>query len=454
MHRIHGGFTTAIPIKENEIQNSNPEQVLSQSLSSLLTFLNDKRNAGVTNFDQSATTLFVSGVVLPKQRYKNAMLPPTFVLATTYCGPLKEHLYELIDTNRNILCKTLMFCEGFKGGYNASAKYIYRFLRKHSHNANFNSRCNYISKQDTKNEKELRKEIEGYIDKAQRLGAFKNCSATEVKTLIQRHIKNCGEQYAWAFNPFKKNIRERLETARVKVTNIILYLLIAVIIAPLLVVPAVIWWFKWEPVPLVFTLVPLVSIIALVFNFQSIHTNTATRPHDSRLQELAATQLNPVLNEMTAAAPLKNGFLRGHLYAFTLRLLGLVGPLRLKIPTVSNIRWVVIDKKRRLLFLSCFSNTADSYVRDFLVKDTSGGVNFLFSHGKGFPDALFTYWRGIRRDPEGYMNAVHTGQQITEFWYAHEKNLTADIINKNRKIRNGLFKKMNEEEAREWLKLL
>ena len=52
------------------------------------------------------------------------------------------------------------------------------------------------------------------------------------------------------------------------------------------------------------------------------------------------------------------------------------------------------------------------------------------------------------------MHAVHTGQQVTQLWYAHEKHLTADVITKNRKIRNGLFKKMTEEEAREWLKLL
>ena len=61
---------------------------------------------------------------------------------------------------------------------------------------------------------------------------------------------------------------------------------------------------------------------------------------------------------------------------------------------------------------------------------------------------------GITDHPEGYMNAVHTGQHVTDLWYAHEPNLTADIINKNREIRNGLFKQMTEEKAKKWLKLL
>jgi hypothetical protein len=90
------------------------------------------------------------------------------------------------------------------------------------------------------------------------------------------------------------------------------------------------------------------------------------------------------------------------------------------------------------------------------VGDTAKGVNFMFTHGQGFPDARWLFkTKGIIADPEGYMHAVHAGQHVTDLWYAHEKHLTADIINKNRKIRNGLFKKiMTEEDALEWLKLL
>jgi hypothetical protein len=201
--------------------------------------------------------------------------------------------------------------------------------------------------------------------------------------------------------------------------------------------------------------VPGLFIAIVLQRLMYMKTPTAQRPPDSRVQQLAATQLKPVLNEMTAAAPLKAGFLRPFMYASILRILGMVGPILLNIPTVSNIRWLVIDNKKRLLFLSCYSNTTDFYVRDFLVGKTAKGVNFMFTHGQGFPDARWLFKsEGIIKDPEGYMHAVHTGQCITQFWYAHEKQLTADIIKKNREIRNGLFKWMTEEEANEWLKLL
>ena len=157
---------------------------------------------------------------------------------------------------------------------------------------------------------------------------------------------------------------------------------------------------------------------------------------------------------MTAAAPLKKGRLRRFFYAFALRVINIFAPFLMKVPTVSNVRWLVIDNKKRLVFLSNFPNTTDFYVRDFLNGKTPLGLNFMFTNGQGFPDAKLLRYGGITRDPEGYMNAVHTGQQVTDLWYAHEPNLTADIINKNRKMRNGLFKKMNEKDANEWLKLL
>jgi hypothetical protein len=449
MHKIHGGFTAAFPIDlEKEEENKENETDIPKNLSDTLAFLQRNSNSGSAVFEESKTTLFLSGVVLPAEK----KLPRTFVLATTYCGPLKVHLYDLIATNKTILIKLLMFCKDFNAGYNASDDYIYAFLKKHGHYSNFNSRCNYISKQDIKEEKELRKEIENYIDLAQQLGTFNNRSAVEVKKLIQRHIRTRGDKFEWAFKPYKKNPREVRETLRIfLLTRFWILLAAAIIIAPFLV-PAL-----WPGAHLALKLlvwIPLASILLAVISFQFTRHQPAQQPSDERLQELAATQLNPVLNEMTASAPLKAGFLRPYFYALALRILGSIGPALLKIPTVSNIRWLVIDNKKRLVFLSCFSNTTDFYVRDFIIGNTARGLNFMFTHGEGFPKSLFTWWQGILSQPEEFMHAVHKGQQVTGLWYAHEPNLTADIINKNRKIRNGLFKKMMEDEASNWLKLL
>jgi hypothetical protein len=441
---MHGGFTAAIPILKGQ----------ACSLSNQLKFLNDHSGAGAANFDHSDTTLFVFGVILPEQHYNGEMLPSTFVFATTYCGSLKAHLYDLIATNRNALHKMFQFCQGYNLEPDPSNEALYDFLNDHSYRSNFNSRCNNISKQDTQNEKILRKEIEDYIDKAQTLVALENHSAIEVETLIQRHIKNLDPMYAWALKPGKTSSLQAL-TVWEKITILLLALFVVSPIGlKLLGIPALKWFLIQVRIYVILLLIGLLISFITLLTINRVKTPTASRPPDRRLRRLAATQLKPVLNEMTATAPLKAGIARPYFYATTLRVLSIIAPFLLQIPTVSNIRWLVIDNKKRLLFLSCFANTTDSYVRDFLNKSTANGVNFLFSHGQGFPDARFSYCKGILKDPEGYMHAVHTGQQVTDLWYAHEKNLTADIINKNRKIRNGLFKKMNEEEARNWLKLL
>ena len=450
MHRLHSGYTVAVPIKNCNSQNfengnSNDfENGNSKALRVLLKKLSND-NCYLTSFNNSDTTLFVSGVILPEQDYYGETLPETLVFATTFCGTLSKHLADLVQTNKIVLSEIFRHCEGFpKDNLISDADLIY-YLRSHSYKSAFNSRYNCITKNAVEKEKLLRKEIEDYLDKAQRLKAFDNRSALQVKTLIQRHIATRGEVYEWCHKPYRKNIIELCVVNRVPLT---ITLLLLVLLGLLYYRPR--YFFYFMGIFIAFSLV----LLAIIYYISRAKNDTAIRPNDSKLREIAASQLRPILNEMTAAAPLKKGRLRRFFYAIVLKAAHFFAPLLMKVPTVSNVRWLAIDNNKRLVFLSNFTNTTDFYVRDFLNGKIPRGVNFLFTNGEGFPDAKMLVVDGITKDPEGYMNAVHTGQHVTDLWYAHEPNLTSDIINKNRKIRNGLFKKMTEEEANQWLKLL
>jgi len=438
MHRIHGGLTVVAPVLGGK----------RKELGDLLKLLNNNGSASV--FDVSDTTLFAAGVILPPQLYCDRdPLPESLVFATTYCGPLAAHLDDLIKTNFTNLRKMFSYCNDRL--INATEKQLIDFIKKNSHTGNFCSRFNLITKKEVGLEKELRENIGGYIDKAQDLCAFDCLRPTEIKTLIYRHLKSLGDEYAWAFKPFRKSFREWLQTGW-------LILLAAAILLPLL------YWFCTLPFPTrnkVFGLVAVGVLVVLliligILWFINRHkpSSGCERPPDSKVKEIAATQLNPVVNGMTAAAPLKGGFVRRYFYFFVLKLVGLVAHIIVKVPTVSSIRWLSVDHKRRLLFLSNYSNTTDFYVRDFLVGGTPKGVNFMFSNGEHFPDAKLSYLGGISEHPERYMNAVHTGQHVMDLWYTHENSLTVDMINRNRAIRKGLVKRMNDDEAREWLRLL
>ncbi len=451
MHRIHSGLTVAVAIKAGK----------ADSLRALLKSLANNGNNCLANFKDSETTLFVSGVILPAQNYYGEMLPETFVLATTYCGPLSTHLADLIKTCGGDLCEIFKYCLDFPDGGLVRDEELSYYLKAHRYRSAFNSRYNCIAKQDAEKEKNLRKEIENYLDKAQDLNAFDHLSALQVKTLILRHIKAQGDEYEWAYKPARKNLTEIYLANRGITIGILTFLLLLgfvlysfqfrgpfllIFITVFLLLIAVLF-----AVSILF-FIPAYILVALYITRKK--NFTASRPPDAYIRKIAATQLHPVLNEMTAAGPLKQGRLRRYFYATALRVISYFASSLMKVPTVSNIRWLVIDNRKRLLFLPNYSNSTDFYVRDFLNGTTPRGVNFMFNNGQGFPDAKLLFKDGITRDPEGYMNAVHSGQHVTDLWYAHEPNLTSDIINKNRKIRNGLFKKMDEKKANEWLKLL
>lgn len=449
MHRIHSGFTVAAAIKDGE----------SGHLRILLKLLSIGKNNCLTNFNGSETTLFVSGVILPAQDYFGEMLPETFVFATSFCGPFSTHLEDLIKTSKKGLCEIFKHCLDFPEENLITDEFLAYYLKSHRYPSAFNSRYNCITKKDVREEKELRNEIENYLDKAQNLNAFNLLSALEVKTLIQQHIKTHGPEYEWALKPARKSLIEFFVTNRVNiiiglfffmlVTAFLLYypvhisLFLKILIAALL--PVAIF------IILILVLLMLLPLLLYITRKRNV---TAPRPKDSYVRKITATQLHPVINEMTAAAPLKKGRLRRHFYATALRIISFIAPYVMDVPTVSSLRWLVIDNKKRLIFISNYSNTTDFYVRDFLIGNTPRGVNFMFSNGIGFPDAKLLLYKGITSNPEGYMNAVHTGQHVTDLWYAHEPSLTADIINNNRKIRNGLFKRMSENKAIEWLRLL
>lgn len=429
LNRLHSALTVAVPVQEE-----------SDKLKAVLASMSNNRNR-LLNFNYSDTTLFVSGVIIPSDKTDPETFPATFVFATTFCGPLSQHLNDLVRTNYDGLCEIFKYCKCFPE--DTTPESLKNFLKSNSHFAAHNSLYNGITKKDVQREKRLRSEIENYLDKAQKLKAFESLSALQVKELIQRHIKTRGTRFEWAHRPDRKTIRELFVIYRWPIFIITTIILVLVLIILL----------KLGIIFLVAGLILMFILIAWYITRKK--HDPAPRPDNERLRELAACQLHPILNEMTAAAPLKEGRLRRLFYASALKFINFGNSHFMKVPTVSSLRWFLINDKNRLVFLSNYTNTTDFYVRDFLnTGATQRGINFMFTNGRGFPDAKLLLWQGIAKDPEGYMNAVHFGQHVTDLWYAHQPTLTSDIINKNREIRNGLFKKMSELEAKKWLKLL
>src|SRR4051812_20131858 len=87
MHTIQSGLSLVAILKKFEIQAAKD----------FLEVLNaePEYNCWIP-FARTKSTLFVPGVVIPEQDYHGDPLPATLLLLTSYCGPLKIHLAELI----------------------------------------------------------------------------------------------------------------------------------------------------------------------------------------------------------------------------------------------------------------------------------------------------------------------------------------------------------------------
>ncbi|MFT3703544.1 MAG: hypothetical protein QM802_14370 [Agriterribacter sp.] len=447
MYRNHSGLTVVVnihPLQKEELRkklkelNTNPDRL---------------------PFSDCESVLFASGVIINSEKYNNETLPDIFILATSYSGKKDDHIQELVSKCKQGLLEILRYGEDFPVSETISDHNLFSYMYSHSLFSDFSSGYDCMTKEDINREKDLRAKIEDYLDDAQSTGAFENRSALEIQTLIQRFVKTRGADYEWALKPDRKSFWEWVVLHRSAVTAGIIYFLTVLV------------WYLCNPVcncmlnrflsallyaALFLTGIVLITAGILFFIMWLIARDknlTAERQPDEKIRFQAASQLHPVVNEMTAAGHLKKGKLRRLYYSFILRLLAFIYAGS-GVPTVSTIRWLATDNKKRMVFLSNYVNTTDFYVRDFLNGITPIGVNLLFSSAFGFPDAKLLFIKGIGYQPEGYMNAVHYGQVVTDLWYAHDPNLTVDIINRNRKLRNGLFKKMSEYEAARWLKLL
>lgn len=441
MHTVHAGFSIVAELR------SGRSRFAKAILRAMLAC--PGQNAFIP-FDQSESTLFASGIVLPAQDYHGTPLRPTLMLLTSFSGPFEAHLDELVRIGKPGLCALFQNCVDFPDGAPPSDYALKAFLKKHREKEFFYSGMHHITCKDIQQEEGLRREIKSFVDGRQDDDAFNNLQATAIREQIQRHIRSKGDRFAWAHQPCKKNVWDIWHTTgSAKIALVVA----ALILLGLLASAVLVFFydnmiFKILTGILVFFIV--VAVLCILYIEWGTHT-VANRPSDKRMRLLASTQNHAVLNELTAVGVVKKGRLRQAVFKATLRLLALFKPNRI-IPTIATARWIAANNGKRLVFISNFANTASSYVRDFIdSRKSAHGINLLFGHGEGFPKTKFLWWSGTLTDPEGFMNVFHQTQQVTRFWYCSCDNLSVDNINNNRAIRNGLFAPMRTKQIKRWL---
>ena len=182
-------------------------------------------------------------------------------------------------------------------------------------------------------------------------------------------------------------------------------------------------------------------------------------PNPEAISEIMRREDRCAQNHMTAVSTLTSNFFRGRVslvlaLAAVERLIKTVvfepGFLA-SIGTIHFAQWVRLPGTRKLVFLSNYDGSWQSYLEDFITK-ASAGLTGVWSNTADFPKTKWLFQKGAA-DGDQFKRWARRQQIPTGFWYSAYPDLTALQIRNNVKIRQGVETATSLSEAQAWLAL-
>jgi hypothetical protein len=183
------------------------------------------------------------------------------------------------------------------------------------------------------------------------------------------------------------------------------------------------------------------------------------RPDPEHVARLADLEDHDVTNQVSILSALKPGWFRRTTLTFMFWLVsyttrhvysrGFLG----RAGTIHFARWTLLNDKRRLLFVSNYDGSLESYTDDFINK-VAFGLNVVFGNAVGYPRTRWLFLDGAKAE-QPFKYFVRRHALPTEVWYNAHPGLTAFELLRNGRIRAGLEQpSMTDGEVQEWLRLL
>jgi hypothetical protein len=357
-----------------------------------------------------------------------------FVFTSNYDQPYNKHLKELITIAGEGFWQLFSHCEDFpvNATYNSEALEQYLTL-KTVKNAVFYVGVGYRSVMQIRQENMLRDEIEDFIDEQQ--VALKNKGPLHIRQKVIDYV-NSSPSLAWAQQPVEKPSAgwKFSYYGKAFLAGILFIVLLPIII------PFVIIW-------LILVLLTEMKEKDVQFTFDKKH-----------IRELVERETNLVQCQFSAMGNIKPGPIRRYTMMFLLRLTNFLAPYLFTrgklsgIPTVHFARWIIVNEGRQMIFLSNFDGNSESYLRDF-INIAGKQLSLMFCHTIGYPKTRLMVIGGAD-DANGFMKWARKFHTISNVWYTANKEVSVKNIFNNAKIRDGLYGRMNEKQAAQWLSLL
>lgn len=368
-----------------------------------------------------------------KYKYVSQLL-----IATNYNGTLKNHVKELLESGNFI--EILSHCKGF-----CKDDDVYRFIKKHANYRNYYYTSTWgRTSREIIQEEENRKVFEKVIDKFQskRLDAKNMFLAIQKEVLKSKKFVNVTSSGSLPtlYIPVLFGISLLLTIFYTLFHFVGFYIFLKII----------------GYIALVFTTIIATSIVYLRFLERKDAEYDGKTPLSLSVEKFMDNEDLIVQNQFTSVVEIKDGFFRKILLRCILCIIGFLSHYLFNkgklgtIPTIHFARWVIIDRGRRLLFLSNFDGSWENYLGDFIDK-AAIGLTAVWSNTKLFPKSEFLIYEGAL-DEERFKAVARLNQVKTDVWYSAYPYLS--VVNKNRNslISKGLNNNVKAKIFLKWLR--
>jgi hypothetical protein len=402
-------------------------------------FAADAGNNPLCPFGRMGTVHYARWVVLPPAARPdgNDRLPGELVFTTVYDKHLGEHIDELLQQGREGFDLLYATCEGYPASDRRSDADRKKYLLDHSlaTSALYGAHDGLVLPR-IRLENRLREFVADVADRKRPEWIAGRASGAEIQRQLLQAVgddKKFGDAPAYA--------ADSSAWSSMRIRNVALLMLGALAVLAIF------------PIALALFVVWLV----ILRSHERRDASAAPVRSADHLDQLASAENLFTQSQITILTWVKPGWFR----LLTLRFVMLSANLTSRvllwrkpdffgIESIHYAQWVIIDNGKRLLFVSNFDGSWESYIGDFVDK-AHYILTAVWTNCIGFPKTSFLFFGGAGIEGS-FKDLVRDNQLPTQVWYAAYPDLSAPNVNAATEINRGLHDRDRSPDR--WLALI
>lgn len=398
-------------------------------------------------FDRMRTVHFARWVLVPAQTGKRGDAYPAHVaFESNYDGAEDAHVRDLATVAEVWLDAIYQHCIGYPDVSERTTASRMAFLeRKMTPYGAWHMGHPGLGVSVIRNDAEVRRIVQDHLDRVQRGGLAEDASAWEIVDSIRSALNDAmADNPALRVEPIDRELPSRKRFVAKGL------LLAGVGLAALRAAP--------RPVAIGVVAGAIAAAAGAAARLRQLEERdeAATPPtptalestgHD-HMRRLVMSEDEGVQNQITHLVEIREGrlwILNSIMWAIELLARNWYYDGKLgSIATIHFGRWVIIDGGKRLLFLSNYTGSWESYIGDFVDK-TADWLTAVWSNTEDFPPTRWLFGRGARSEAR-FKQWTREKQIETQVWYGAYPELSLANVLDNAALREAISGRLEELE--------